>query len=162
MLFQIKITKNDEKITIYKVLNINDYYLGVVKMANTKTQKELKISNVKSEYITEFILEIVNWKILMDELNVSKSALFRQKKQLKDLSRENGAFEALSELFTIKEMNIIIRIYNDYRKNPDKYEPIRKSKKVNLEEQKNVANKHLSSMNMHYDEPEIKNEENNK
>ena len=28
------------------MFNINDYYLGVVKMANTKTQKELKISNV--------------------------------------------------------------------------------------------------------------------
>lgn len=131
-------------------------------MANTKTQKELKISNVKSEYITEFILEIVNWKILIDELDVSKSALFRQKKQLKDLTQEKGAFDALSELFTIKEMNIIIRIYNDYRKNPGKYEPIRKSKKVDLEEQKNVANKHLSNMNMHYDEPDIENEENNK
>lgn len=131
-------------------------------MANTKTQKELKISNVKSEYITEFILEIVNWKILIDELDVSKSALFRQKKQLKDLTQEKGAFDALSELFTIKEMNIIIRIYNDYRKNPGKYEPIRKSKKVDLEEQKNVANKHLSNMNMHYDEPDVKNEENNK
>lgn|SRR5699024_2460055 len=121
-------------------------------MANTKTQKELKIAKTKSEDIYEFVVNIVKWQILKDELKLSKTTVFRYKNNLKELYEENSAFEALAELFTIKEMNTIIRLFNDYKENPEKYETKKKKKQVDLEKQKTVVNKHLSSMDMKYDE----------
>lgn len=121
-------------------------------MANTKTQKEIKIAKTKSEDIFEFVVDTVKWQTLKDELNYSKATLFRYKAKLKEIHDQNGAFEALSEVFTIKEMNTIIRIFNDFKENPEKYEKKRKKKDVDLSEQKSVVNKHLSSMDMKYDE----------
>lgn len=121
-------------------------------MANTKTQKEIKIAKTKSEDIFEFVVDTVKWQTLKDELNYSKATLFRYKTKLKEIHDQNGAFEALSEVFTIKEMNTIIKIFNDFKENPEKYEKKRKKKDVDLSEQKSVVNKHLSSMDMKYDE----------
>lgn len=38
-------------------------------MANTKTQKPLTISNMKSENIVEFFVEISHWKKIADKLD---------------------------------------------------------------------------------------------
>lgn len=121
-------------------------------MANKKTQNLLKITPKKSEYIYEFIFEVVNWKVLSEKLNMSKSAVFRYKASLKELYEEKNAFEAFAETFTIKEMNTIIELFNDYKNNPENYEKKKKKKAVDLDQQKDIVNKNLAPMNMHYDE----------
>lgn len=121
-------------------------------MTNKKTQNLLTISPKKSEYIFEFIFDVVNWQKLCKALNMSKSSLFRNKDKLKELYEEKSAFEAFAETFTIKEMNTIIELFNDYKTNPDNYEKKKKKKKVDLESQKEIINKNLAPMNMHYDE----------
>lgn len=121
-------------------------------MAYKKTQNKLKITKSKSENIYEFVFDIVSWQKLCESLNMSKSALFRYKAKLKNLYKEKEAFEAFSEIFTIKEMNVIIELFNDYIKNPENYEKKKKKNEVDLEEQKDIVNKNLAPMNMHYDE----------
>lgn len=129
-------------------------------MAYKKTQNTLKISKTKSENIYDFIIDVVSWQKLCEELNMSKSALFRYKAKLKNFHQEKGAFEAFAEIFTIKEMNIIIRLFNDYINNPETYQKKKKKKQkeVDLEKQKEVVNKNLAPMNMRYDE-DLKNED---
>lgn len=121
-------------------------------MANKKTQNLLTISPKKSEYIYEFIFDVINYQKLCKELNMSKSAFFRYKDKLKEIRNEKTAFEAFAEMFTIKEMNIIIELFNDYKNNPENYEKKKKKKQVDLESQKEIVNKNLAPMNMHYDE----------
>src|SRR5699024_446097 len=121
-------------------------------MANTKTQKEIKIAKTKSEDIFEFIVDIVKWQTLKNELNYSKATLFRYKTKLKEIHDQNGAFEALSEVFTIKEMNTIIRIFNDFKENPEKYKKKRKKKDLGPGEQKRIVNKNLTRMDMKQEE----------
>lgn len=121
-------------------------------MANKKTQNLLTISPKKSEYIYEFIFDVVNWQKLCEQLNMSKSKLFRTKDKLKELYDEKTAFDAFAETFTIKEMNTIIELFNDYKNNPENYEKKKKKKQVDLESQKEIVNKNLAPMNMHYDE----------
>lgn len=121
-------------------------------MANKKTQNLLTITPKKSEYIYEFIFDVVNWQKLCEQLNMSKSKLFRTKDNLKELYDEKTAFDAFAETFTIKEMNTIIELFNDYKNNPENYEKKKKKKQVDLESQKEIVNKNLAPMNMHYDE----------
>lgn len=121
-------------------------------MANKKTQNLLTITPKKSEYIYEFIFDVVNWQKLSEALNMSKSSLFRCKDKLKEIYDEKTAFEAFAETFTIKEMNTIIELFNDYKNNPENYEKKKKKKQVDLESQKEIVNKNLAPMNMHYDE----------
>jgi hypothetical protein len=121
-------------------------------MANKKTQNLLTITPKKSEYIYEFIFDVVNWQKLCEQLNMSKSKLFRTKDKLKELYEEKTAFDAFAETFTIKEMNTIIELFNDYKNNPENYEKKKKKKQVDLESQKEIVNKNLAPMNMHYDE----------
>lgn len=121
-------------------------------MANKKTQNLLTITPKKSEYIYEFIFDVVNWQKLCEQLNMSKSKLFRTKDKLKELYDEKTAFDAFAETFTIKEMNTIIELFNDYKNNPENYEKKKKKKQVDLESQKEIVNKNLAPMNMHYDE----------
>lgn len=121
-------------------------------MANKKTQSLLTISPKKSEYIYEFIFDVINWQKLSKELNMSRSPFFRCKDKLKELHDEKSAFEAFAETFTIKEMNTIIELFNDYKINPENYEKKKKKKQVDLESQKEIVNKNLAPMNMHYDE----------
>lgn len=127
-------------------------------MAYKKTQNVLTISKTKSENIYKFIIDVISWQKLSKELNMSKSALFRYKAKLKTLYEEKGAFDAFSEIFTIKEMNVIIQLFNDYIDNPENYKKKKKTKNsVDLEKQKEVVNKNLAPLNMHYDE-DLKNE----
>ncbi|MFD3245081.1 hypothetical protein ACE3L8_12345 [Staphylococcus simulans] len=127
-------------------------------MAYKKTQNPLNISKTKSENIYNFIFDVISWQKLCEALNMSKSALFRYKAKLKSLYEEKGAFDAFSELFTIKEMNVIIGLFNDYIDNPENYQKKKRKKEVDLEKQKEVVNKNLAPMNMRYDE-DLKNED---
>lgn len=131
-------------------------------MANTKTQKILTISKTKSEFILDWFVDEAQWKKVSEEIGLGKTAIFRYKKKLSDLKEEHGSFEALSQVFTLKQLNTVIELYNDYVEHPEKYQKKKKSKGLDLEEQEKIVNQHLSDMNMHYSESNKKenNEEN--
>ncbi|QKU19832.1 hypothetical protein FOC52_13610 (plasmid) [Staphylococcus cohnii] len=46
-----------------------------------------------------------------------------------ELEKEYGAFYALSEIFTLNQINALIELYNDFVEHPEKYE---KRKKVRV------------------------------
>ncbi|MGO1989366.1 hypothetical protein [Staphylococcus equorum] len=139
-------------------------------MVNTKTQKQLSISKTKSELINDWFINVAHWKILSEELELGKTAIFKYKKKLADLEQEraqelekeaknstekkrknvSASFEALSEIFTLKQINTIIVAFNDYVEHPEKYEKPKKKSEVDLEEQEQTVKKHMKDMNMDY------------
>lgn len=139
-------------------------------MVNTKTQKQLSISKTKSELINDWFINVAHWKILSEELELGKTAIFKYKKKLADLEQEiaqelekeaknnaekkpknvSASFEALSEIFTLKQINTIILAFNDYVEHPEKYEKPKKKSEVDLEEQEQTVKKHMKDMNMDY------------
>ncbi|QKU19937.1 hypothetical protein FOC52_14150 (plasmid) [Staphylococcus cohnii] len=64
-----------------------------------------------------------------------------------ELEKEYGAFYALSEIFTLNQINALIELYNDFVEHPEKYEKRKKSKGIDMEDQEKIVNKHLSDMN---------------
>ncbi len=121
-------------------------------MAFKKTQNYLTISKTKSEQIVEFVIDEVHWSVLSEKLDYTRYKAFDCKKNLrtryneiKEVSEEkdNSAFEALSEIFTIKEMNIVISIFNDYVEEPEKYEKPRKKKEIDLDKQEKAIRKNM-------------------
>ncbi|SUM53517.1 Uncharacterised protein [Staphylococcus epidermidis] len=121
-------------------------------MANTKTQKKLTIAKKKSKFILDWFINEVPLKKLNEKISLSKTTNFRYKKQLIELEKEYGAFYALSEVFTLNQINALIELYNDFVEHPEKYDKRKKSKGIDMEDQAKIVNKHLSDMNMHYSE----------
>lgn len=119
-------------------------------MANTKTQKPLTISNTKSENIVEFFVDICHWEKIADKLGQKKTWVYKYKKILREVSKEKNPFEALGETFTLKEINLIIELFNAYIENPESYENKKKKPEINLEEQENIVKKHMSDMELEY------------
>lgn len=119
-------------------------------MANTKTQKPLTISNMKSENIVEFFVEIAHWKKIADKLDQKKTWVYKYKKNLKAVADEKNAFEALADTFTLREINLIIELFNDYIERPEDFQKRKKKQEVNLEEQENTIKKHMHNMDLKY------------
>ena len=119
-------------------------------MARTKTQKQLTIAKTKSENIVEWFVNDAHWKVLSENLELGKTAIFKYKKNIQEIEKEDGAFAALSEIFTLKQLNTVIEVFNDYIEHPEKYEKPRKKSEINLEEQEDTVKKHMKDMNMDY------------
>lgn len=119
-------------------------------MANTKTQKPLTISNMKSENIVEFFVEISHWKKIADKLDQKKTWVYKYKKNLKSAAEEKNAFEALAETFTLREINLIIELFNDYIERPKDFQIRKKKQEVDLEEQAKTIEKHMKDMDLKY------------
>lgn len=119
-------------------------------MANTKTQKQLKIAKTKSESIVNWFVNEAHWKILSDNLDLGKTAVFRYKKNIKEIEQNEGSFEALAEILTLKQLNTVITIYNDAVEHPEKYEKPRKKSEIDLEDQAEKVQRHMKDMNMDY------------
>lgn len=117
-------------------------------MAFKKTQNHLTISKTKSEQIVEFIADVVHWSVLSENLDYTRYKSFDCKKNVRTRYNEleekneeksdNIGFDTLAEIFTIKEMNIIIDIFNDYVEHPEKYEKPRKKKEIDLDKQEDA------------------------
>ncbi|EGQ3776083.1 MULTISPECIES: hypothetical protein [Staphylococcus] len=122
-------------------------------MANTKTQKQLTISKQKSENILNWFVNDAHWKLLSEKLSAGKSSIFRYKKSLNELEAETDAFDALAQTFTLKHLNIVIELFNDYVEHPEKYEKPKTKKEINIEKQAEVVKKHMEEMNMDYSKP---------
>lgn len=129
-------------------------------MANTKTQKPLRISKTKSENIVEWIVNEVHWKLLADNLEKKKSTIFVYKKQIKEMSEERNAFYALGEVFTLNQLNAVIELFNDHLEHPEKYEKPKTKKEINIEKQAEIVKKHMEEMNMYYLKPKKGEKEN--
>lgn len=133
-------------------------------MANTKTQKPLTLSKKKSELIFDWFVNDSHWNIVSQELELGKTAVFRYKNNLKKLGTEISPFEALAETFTLKQLNLVIKLYNDSIEHPEKHVKRKKKQPVDLKKQAETVNKHLKDMNMNYeyDEKNFKNEDKEK
>lgn len=129
-------------------------------MANTKTQKVITMSKTKSTNILNWIVDEVHWKVLSEEIDLSKTTTFRLKNNLKEKSKESTPFDALAEVLTLKQLNKIIELFNDSIEHPEKYEISRKKKDVDIEKQKTIVGNHLKDMNMQYSERQDKTEKN--
>lgn len=121
-------------------------------MAFKKTQNYLTISKMKSVQIVEFVVDEVHWSILSENLNYTRYKAFDCKKNLRtryneikkaNEKNENSAFDALAEIFTIKEMNIVISIFNDYVQHPEKYQKPKKKKEINLDRQEKAIKNNM-------------------
>lgn len=119
-------------------------------MARTKTQKQLSISKTKSESIVEWFVNDAHWKLLSENLELGKTAIFKYKKNVKETNDEKSAFDALAEVFTLKQLNTVITMFNDFIENPEKYEKPKKKSEVDLEKQEETVKKHMKDMNMDY------------
>lgn len=119
-------------------------------MANTKTQKPLSMAKSKSENIVEWFVNVAHWKLLSENLSLGKTAIFRYKNLLKDLSEKQTAFDALAETLTLKQLNTVIELFNDYVEHPEKYETPKKKDEIDLEKQSEAIKKHMEDMNMDY------------
>lgn len=119
-------------------------------MANKRTQKLLEISKTKSEKIVEWFVNEAHWKVLSENMELGKTAIFKYKKILKNNNNNVSKFELLAENFTLKQINIIITVFNDYIENPEKYEKPRKKSEVDLKDQEGKIRKHMKDMHMKY------------
>lgn len=119
-------------------------------MANKKTQKKLTISKTKSEKIVEWFVHEAHWKVLSENMDLGKTAIFKYKKILQNTDDDVSSFDLLANNFTLKQLNTIISVFNDYIENPEKYEKPRKKSDVNLEEQEEKVRKHMKDMHMDY------------
>ncbi|MFB3208860.1 hypothetical protein PF233_13165 [Staphylococcus pseudintermedius] len=130
-------------------------------MANTRTQKTLSLSKAKSENIVDWFVNEVHWKLIADNFDIGKTAVFRYKKQIKELAEEKSPLYALGEVFTLNRLNTVIELFNDHIEHPEKYEKPKTKKEINIEKQAEVVKKHMEEMNMDYLSVE-KNEKNEK
>ncbi|WP_436868025.1 hypothetical protein [Mammaliicoccus sciuri] len=123
-------------------------------MANSKKQKQLTISKLKSEKIyTWFNEKGVGSKkyrdIISEKLNKSRVTLFRDRDKLIKIAEEENEFAALSKVFTIYELNVIIEVFNDYQDAPPEEKESKEEKhQRKLESQKEKVNKSLNDMGM--------------
>lgn len=127
-------------------------------MANTKTIKQLSIAKTKSQNLLNWFLNEVHWKKLANILGYSKSGIFKRKNQLSKQSETMNAFDALSEVFTLADINRIIELYNRYIEHPEEFKgkPKKTKNHVDIDKQKETINKHMQDMNMKYEDDEKK------
>lgn len=140
-------------------------------MAFKKTQNHLTISKTKSEQIVEFIADVVHWSVLSENLDYTRYKSFDCKKNVRTRYNEleeasgdksdNIGFDTLAEIFTIKEMNIVIDIFNDYVEHPEKYEKPRKKKEIDLDQQEDAIKKNMKDFQsgLSYERSEEKTDE---
>jgi len=122
-------------------------------MAFKKTQNYLTISKMKSVQIVEFITDVVHWSVLSENLDYTRYKSFDCKKNVRTRFNEleeanedkndNIAFDTLAEIFTIKEMNIVISIFNDYIEHPEKYQKPKKKKEIDLDKQEQAIKNNM-------------------
>ncbi|WP_436962324.1 hypothetical protein [Staphylococcus shinii] len=115
-------------------------------MAFTKTQKPLKISARKSEYFVDWFIE-ADWKLICEKLDIKKTKTYK----LKNIFAENRFneikdFDSIAMTFTLKELNILLELYNDYIENPEASKKPKKKSEKDLQNQEEVVNKHISKM----------------
>ncbi|RYS18664.1 hypothetical protein [Staphylococcus pseudintermedius] len=119
-------------------------------MANTRTQKTLSLSKAKSENIVDWFVNEVHWNLIADNFDIGKTAVFRYKKQIKELAEVKSPLYALGEIFTLNRLNTVIELFNDHIEHPEKYEKPKTKKEINIEKQAEVVKKHMEEMNMDY------------
>lgn len=123
-------------------------------MANTKTQRKLTIAKTKSELIFEWFVNIgtsniKSRKVIQEKLNKGKSTIYRMIDKMKEIEEEKTPFDALAEVFTLSELNIVIELFNDYQTMPEEEKLTKEEKhEKELKKQKETVNKHLRSMGM--------------
>ncbi|NLS37284.1 hypothetical protein [Staphylococcus pseudintermedius] len=108
-------------------------------MANTRTQKTLSLSKAKSENIVDWFVNEVHWKLIADNFDIGKTAVFRYKKQIKELAEVKSPLYALGEIFTLNRLNTVIELFNDHIEHPEKYEKPKTKKEINIEKQAEVV-----------------------
>lgn len=119
-------------------------------MANTKTQRKISIAKTKSENIVDWFVNAAHWKLLSENLELGKTAIFKYKKNLREIAENENGFDALAEIFTIKQLNVVIELFNDYIEHPEKYEKPKKKEENDLDKQEEIVEKHMKSMNTDY------------
>lgn len=126
----------------------------MIYMANTKTQKKLSISKMKSEMIFEWFINIgaaniKSRKVIQEKLNKGKSTIYRNIDKLKEVAEDRTYFDALAEVFTLSELNTLIELFNEYQTLPPEEKMTKEEKhEAAIAEQRETVNKHLNSMGM--------------
>ncbi|QIW09093.1 hypothetical protein [Staphylococcus pseudintermedius] len=98
-------------------------------MANTRTQKTLSLSKAKSENIVDWFVNEVHWKLIADNFDIGKTAVFRYKKQIKELAEVKSPLYALGEIFTLNRLNTVIELFNDHIEHQKSMKNLRLKKK---------------------------------
>lgn len=109
-------------------------------MGNTKTIKKIKIAKTKNEILVDWFLNEIHWSKLAQTLNYSKAGIFKIKKRVADFKNDSGYDQALTNVFTVVELNKVIDLYNYYIENPELFEKPKTKKEINLEEQEKAIN----------------------
>lgn len=115
-------------------------------MAYKKSINRLTISKLKSKDLIEWFIGVATWKEISNVLDISHSKVFKFKRILRGKLEEVPPFDALADTFTVKELNDLITMYNDYLENPDNYKQNKKRTEIDLEAQTSTVNKHLAEM----------------
>lgn len=115
-------------------------------MAYKKSINRLTISKLKSKDLIEWFIGVATWKEISNVLDISHSKVFKFKRILREKLEEVPPFDALADTFTVKELNDLITMYNDYLENPDNYKQNKKKSEIDLEAQTSTVNKHLAEM----------------
>lgn len=115
-------------------------------MAYTKTQKPLKISAKKSEYFVDWFIE-ADYKLICKKLDIKTTKAYSLKnKFVKNRSENVKDFDSIAEQFTLKEINSLLELYNEYIENPEAFEKPKKKAEVDLDKQEEAINKNISEM----------------
>lgn len=115
-------------------------------MAFTKTQKPLKISARKSEYFVDWFIE-ADWKLIGEKLDIKKTKTYKLKNMfVENRFNEIKDFDSIAMIFTLKELNILLELYNDYIENPEASKKPKKKSEEDLQKQEEVVNAHISKM----------------
>ncbi|MEB8122951.1 hypothetical protein NGH46_12530 [Staphylococcus xylosus] len=115
-------------------------------MAYKKSINHLTISKLKSKDLLEWFIGVATWRDISKALDIGHSKVFKFKRILRGRVEQIPPFDALAETFTVKELNDVITMYNDYLENPDNYKQTKKRSEIDLEAQTNTVNKHLAEM----------------
>ena len=115
-------------------------------MAYKKSINHLTISKLKSKDLLEWFIGVATWRDISKALDIGHSKVFKFKRILRERVEQIPPFDALAETFTVKELNDVITMYNDYLENPDNYKQTKKRSEIDLEAQTNTVNKHLAEM----------------
>ncbi|SUM44827.1 Uncharacterised protein [Staphylococcus intermedius NCTC 11048] len=106
-----------------------------------RRKNNLQYLNKKARIFLNWFVNDAHWKLLSEKLSAGKSSIFRYKKSLNELEAETDAFDALAQTFTLKHLNIVIELFNDYVEHPEKYEKPKTKKEINIEKQAEVVKK---------------------
>lgn len=112
-------------------------------MGNTRTIKKISIAKTKNELLVDWFLNEIHWSNLAETLNYSKAWIFKLKKRVSDFKKDEGYDHALTNVFTVTELNKVIDLYNYYIENPELFKKPKTKKEVNLEEQEKAINKSM-------------------